>query len=752
MIAIKPLLIFLMGCALTAVLTWSSYRINLDNVRSAERQIITDLTSQLQINLDITIGEVFMPTLIGIQRGEISPESFKTLTDSILIDSPTTTSVGWVPVVEPGGREAFVANSSLLYPNENFTISFIGDFGEILPRPVDNTTMWPLLHANPVLNVDFRGVDIHYGLWENAIDLMVKENRTVISDLLDLTELHSNEEGILTNQMSIYQLLHPVFDIKTYKLIGTFNRLFFPSRLVTASLKGSSIYNINTYQISLFRINDSNIKEVIYVQTNAGKLITAGKNVYTEEREINKNIFIVELISESGPRFETYGIILLVSFFSAISIGIMYVIQMNTSKKYKVLSEKYKKATDMKSTFLAEMSHELRTPLNGIIGTIDILTSMSLNLNIGEYLRDIKSCGDILITLIAGILDFSKIEAGKVDLEIAPMNMGLLIKDTTRILVHSFNGSKDVDVILNTTSIPDCKVLGDENRFRQIFMNLVSNSLKFTNTGSIKINVCSKELDSGTNGTYLKEKCEKTLRVSISIDDTGTGIAEDRIQDLFQPFSQVSGTTSFGGTGLGLVITKTLCETMNGSISCSSVYTKGSCFSCDVLLGIPSTFSVYDDCQKWSLLKDTNKEVSGIETALERIDDQEVLIVDDVLVNRKVIGGLLGLHGVNYHMAPDGVKAIELCRKNKYKLILMDYYMPGMTGIEVAMTIRGDRSNLNKDTVIIGLTASHTPETLESIMKSGMDGYELKPIRKYIIDDLYHKYLEIPREDRILTV
>ena len=755
MFILKPLLMFSIGCALTAVLTWSSYEISRRSIRFSERKIITDISTQLQTALDITIGQTFMSTLIGLQKGDISPESFTILTNQILIDSPTTTSVGWVPIVEPEDREDFVKNSSLLYPDIDFSITFIGDFGEIFPRPVDNTTMWPLLHSNPILSEDFRGVDIHYDLWTNVIDLMVKENRTVISDLIDLTELDTNTEGILTNQRSIYQLFHPVFDAETYKLIGTFNRLFFPSRLVKESLVKSSILDIDIYQISLFRINNNNVKEDIYVQTSTGKLFTTGKNIYREEREINTNLFIIELITETSPGFETYGIILLVTFFSCLLVMRMYYIQMKTSKKDKEMSVKYERATNLKSTFLAEMSHELRTPLNGIIGTIDILSARSLDLNIKDYLQDIRLCGDMLLTIIAGILDFSKIEAGRVTLEIAPMNMNILMEDTARVLVQSFHTSKNVDVILNMLSIPTCEVFGDENRLRQIFMNLLSNALKFTTLGSITINVSCKEISSGKDTGYLDGKYEKILKVSISVQDTGIGISDDRIKDLFQPFSQLnSGQMSVGGTGLGLVITKTLCESMGGSVSCSSVYHKGSCFSCDVLLGIHTSFNVSSNCQKWNLIKNINQNTIIQEEKKDDIEYgsnrfQDVLIVDDVNVNRRVVGGLLELYGMEYDTAPDGVKAIELCKKTKYKLILMDYYMPGMTGIDVTVSIRDDKSNINRDSVIIGLTASHTQETIDSIMKSGMNGFELKPIRKDTIGDLCKKYVNVDTEGKI---
>ena len=743
MLNVKPVIIFLMGCALTSVLTWSSYEINVNALRNNERKIITEITTQLQINLNITIGESIMPIILGTHGGMISPESFHTLTDPILEISPTVTSIGWVPMIKPEDRESFVEHNSLSYTN--FTMSIIGPLGGVLPRPIDNVSMWPLLHANPVIEEGFRGVDLYYGLWKDAIDLMVKENRTIISDLVDLQGASKSDKGVFTNQKSVYQLLQPVFDLTTYQLIGTFNRLFFPSVLVRSSLETTSINDIDVYQISLFRINDNGYREDIYIETSTGDLMTTGKNLYREVREINNNIFITELITETVPRFETYGIILLISFFASIVVSRMYIIQMNTSKKDKVMSIKYKKATDMKSTFLAEMSHELRTPLNGIIGTIDILTSIDISPEIREYLHDIKSCGDLLITLITGILDFSKIEAGKVSLDITSINIGTVIHDTTRVMVQSFNDSKNVDVILKIVSTPS-EAFGDEIRIRQIFMNMLSNALKFTETGSVIITVSSKESSNSVTDTYLDGKYEKVLQICMVIEDTGIGVSSDRISDLFQPFSQIKGKSSVGGTGLGLIITKTLCESMNGSVSCSSVYTKGSCFSCEFIVGIPTVLSMCDNDYSWNLIGDIsgkNENKHSIDQCIIDIRENvaDVLVVDDVLINIKVAEGLFALYGIKCHTASDGVQAIELCGKNKYKMILMDYYMPGMSGVDVAVALRGDNSNPNIDSTIICLTASHTKETVDSIMSSGMDGYELKPIRKSIIEELCKKYI-----------
>ena len=748
MFNVKFSLIFIIGCSLTSIWTISSYRTILKEIRNTERKIVTEVKTQLEINLEITVGESIMPLIIGSQRGEISTESFHTFTNPILKSSLAVTSVGWIPRIEPWERESFIRNNSEIY--DNFTISIIVD-GTVLPRHIDNATMWPLLHANPVIQEDFRGVDLYAGLWKNAIDLMVQENKTIISDLTSLTRPLENDEGVFTDQTAVYQLFQPVFDAQSYKVIGIFNRLFFPSRLVVSSLEGTSLKDVDKYQISLTRINENGFIEDIYISTSLGDIVTTGKNVYREEIEINKNIFIIELITETVPKFKTYGTILLVSLFACTILSRMYIVQMNTSKKDKEMAIKYKKATDMKSTFLAEMSHELRTPLNGIIGTIDILTSLDIQPEIEEYINDIKSCGTILITLITGILDFSKIEAGKVDLDITQMDIGGIVHDTIKVMVQSFKSRKNINVILNTNSIPN-ETFGDQIRIRQVFMNMLSNALKFTDDGSVTVNISSKEVKDVKDFKYLEGKYEKAVRICISVMDTGIGILPDRIKDLFQPFAQIKGKASVGGTGLGLIITKTLCESMDGSVSCSSVYTKGSCFSCEFMLGLSETSSVYSNCHKWDLGEHIGENIppnddDDIEQCRNMIENNsQVLVVDDVYINLKVAEKLFSLNGINCDTASDGVHAIKLCGENKYTLIVMDYYMPGMSGVDVALAIRGGSSTLNRDSTIICLTASHTSETIHSIMDSGMNGYELKPISKDMIQKLCKRYINVYEE------
>lgn len=742
MFYVKSIIIFLMGCGLTSILTISSYRTHVDNLRNRERKIVTEVTTQLQMNLEITIGESIMPIVVGSMRGELTPGLFESLTDPILISSLSVTSIGWVPRVEADEREAFIRNNSNTY--DNLTISIIGESGMIIPRPMDDLTMWPLLHGNPIINEDFRGVDLYTILWKESIDLMVEQNRTIISNLVHLQRPLDNDDGVFTNKRSVYQLFQPVFDIQTYRLIGIFNRLFFPSVLVVSSLKTTSICDIDKYQISITRTKYNGIREAIHIETNTGNLMKSGKNTYKEEIIINHNLFSVELITQTVPCFRTYGIILIVTFISCVVVSRMYIVQMKTSRKDKDMSIKYKKATDMKSTFLAEMSHELRTPLNGIIGTVDVISELDISSEIRGYMNDIKSCGNILITLITGILDFSKIEAGKVDLDISELSIGTILHDTVKVMVQSFNDKKEVDVKLNMVSVPG-QTFGDENRIRQIFMNMISNALKFTESGTITVDVSSTENVNGVDGTYLQGEYEESILLNISVEDTGVGISPDRISDLFQPFSQIRGKSSVGGTGLGLIITKTLCESMGGTVSCSSVYTKGSCFSCKILLGLPSTIrqhSKYSNWNEWNLSQNLYSDTDDIESGTyTKPKHGQVLVVDDILINLKVAEKLLELEGVTCDTASDGVYAIELCKKYKYKLIIMDYYMPGMSGVDVAVAIRGDKSSKNQDCSIICLTASHTKETIDSIEGSGMDGYELKPIRKKMIQDLCKRYI-----------
>jgi len=320
-------------------------------------------------------------------------------------------------------------------------------------------------------------------------------------------------------------------------------------------------------------------------------------------------------------------------------------------------------ASQLKSSFLSNMSHELRTPLNAIVGFSELALKTSLNPRQRNYLNKIKISSHALLGLISDILDSSKIEAGKLELEIATFNLEEVLQNTVnQVSVESKKKglalmvSIDVDVPLSLN--------GDSLRLGQILLNLVSNAIKFTDKGEIAIRV------------ELLEKSEDSASIQFSIKDTGIGITEEQLTKLFQPFTQADASTTrkYGGTGLGLAISKNLVDLMSGDIWAESEIGVGSTFFFTVKINVADKeqFKHYKNTfEKWG---------------------KKVLLVDDMEESREIIGSMLAEMSLDVVMSSSGEEAIAILEKTKedncFDLVIMDWKMPGMDGIETARRIK----------------------------------------------------------------
>ena len=374
------------------------------------------------------------------------------------------------------------------------------------------------------------------------------------------------------------------------------------------------------------------------------------------------------------------------------------------------------KANHAKSDFLSIMSHEIRTPLNAIIGLIYIMEKENSFSSFQENIEVLKHSSQNLYLLINDILDFNKIEAGKIDIEQIPFDLEELILQIEKSLeVKAYENSNKIEVIIdkNFTS----NVISDPLRIGQIITNLVSNAIKFTNNGSVQIKIDQLE------------KKGKTSTFKIQVVDTGIGIEKAKFEQIFHHFEQAekSTTRQFGGTGLGLVISKKLLQLLDSDIVLQSEIGKGSNFS--FVLKTPY-FSDSSDLKN-NLLYHDYKE--------ENLDGMRVLLVEDNLINVRVAEKILSHWNVSVDIALNGLIATEKYKKGKYDVVLMDLAMPIMDGYEATTIIR------NKDFAIpiIALTASASYGYLEKAMLVGIDEYIIKPfnpkelnlkLRKY-----YHK-------------
>lgn len=517
--------------------------------------------------------------------------------------------------------------------------------------------------------------------------------------------------------------------------------------------------NKNMYKYKLIGFNDNwielgNKRDVTFTNLAPGQyvleVIAANNDGVWNTHGLTLKINVLT------PFYKSWGFIFVVIIIVLSSIWVIVNVQINNSKKHKeeleelinqktyeltesnkrllnevennkVVLEKYEKvsksaeaANKAKSLFLANMSHELRTPLNAVLGFSELLKNNLDDEKLLGYVKSIDVSGKILLNLISDIIDLSKIEAGTLKLVTVPISIDDIVTDLNLLFIPKAKEKKLQYETIIDNELP--KILNlDADRIKQVLVNLIDNAIKFTKTGKVSVVIKKGKINLDTN----------LVDIIFKVSDTGIGIADEIKDKIFENFYQLDSesTRSYGGTGLGLPITKKLIDMMNGNLKLESKLNVGSSFC----FTIPNVLFERKITAEFGNKKEEQAD-------FVKFNWQTVLIVDDAEINRKLIRAYLNQFNLVSIEAADGEEAINVMREQNPELVLMDLKMPKMNGSDACKIIKADEKL--KWTPIIALTAAVASETEQLIEESGFNGYLQKPIGKTILVNELIKHLK----------
>lgn len=554
--------------------------------------------------------------------------------------------------------------------------------------------------------LDIKSVGYRYGDWiENSNDTLVN-----ITSWVDLTQ---DGKAFLVDV--------PIYYDRNFQ--GT----------ISAGMDFKSEFDNISSKQNLFSVQiKDDVGNIFYSYNNPKPEIFKADQIYTQRlnpiKDRNEGAWKFEFMFNSDNELRATALqnfILALGIFLSFLIGLLaysFLSAKKQSQEYKLmnqrlngLNEELKKeriraedASKAKTQFLSNMSHEIRTPLSAILSISEILEGKQLSTSEKEFLTLMQNSSRILLNLVNNILHIDKIESGKVELSTEVFSPLITLKKIVEIYTSAAR-IKGIELSTNFTAIIEPKnVLGDVSRTEQIFTNLISNAAKFTEKGTITI--------------FYEEKEENNkLKILLKVSDSGMGIDPSKIDVIFERFKQLDFgiTKKHQGSGLGLAITKTLVELMNGTIEVQSKVGEGTTFT--VSLEFPK---VEGQNENRKLRKYNN------------LDYLNVLIVDDNLLNQKILAKILSRSHIEPDFSKDGDDALLKCATRHYDLIFMDVHMPGKDGFEIVQHLR----KIDNTAVILGFSADVTKEAIERGIKAGMNDYLTKPIQQETLFTILNKY------------
>ena len=393
-----------------------------------------------------------------------------------------------------------------------------------------------------------------------------------------------------------------------------------------------------------------------------------------------------------------------------------------------------KSANEAKSRFLSNVSHEIRTPINAVLGFDEMILRESTDEDILGYAKDIQGAGRTLLALINDILDFSKIEAGKLEIIPVEYELGSVLNDIFN-MSEIKAGEKNLELKINVNENIPHILFGDEIRIKQCILNIVTNAVKYTEAGSVVIDVDYEEIE--PDNPQFEDP--EDILVKVKVKDTGIGIRPEDMDKLTAAFERIDAkkNRTIEGTGLGISIVVSLLEMMDSKLNVVSEYGKGSEFSFAIKQRVVDWERVGDFSQRsWEAAK-----AMGVYHEGFRAKDAKILVVDDTKTNLTVIKGLLKQTKMQVDTAISGLEALDMVKKEKYDIIFLDHRMPEMDGIQTFHAMEEMPDNLNKDTPVVALTANAISGSREMYLGEGFANYMSKPVDPSKLEEMVLLYL-----------